>query len=1113
MKRPLYLRIALALLAFALTSSLYAQWPSHQSVLAEHDWYKIGVTADGIYGLDFATLQSWGIDMQQLNPSQIRLFGNVQGPLPESNDSLRYDDLTEAAVMVTGSDDGSFDEGDQILFYGQGPVNMVSAAGSYFSYERNPYTDTVFYFLCVNSGTEGLRVEERPSVVTDDTDPLIDLFLDYYYHESEELSPYASGRNWYGDLFTGQEGFKEFQVDLPGLVLDRGVRVESRVLGRCNPSASYNLKINGFGLVLNHSIDTYKPRIFGREHQINKLAHPTSDHITLRYEFEPFEGNPMLFIDYFVLNFWRELRFNGHDLAFRVEPSQLVITPARVLVSGATASAICWDVTDPIHPFIQKSEKQSDGVFFGLDGHAERRYQLFEINRVRQVASCQRIPNQNLHGIETAEMLIITPRAFWTQAQALGEFHAEHDGMNCVSVDVAEIYNEFGTGTIDPTSLRDFIRMVYLRSQGDLKYVLLLGKGTHDYRRIGGVDNCFVPTYETAEKEFSEVESMCTDDYFALMDAEEGENCTGKVDLGVGRIPIVTPEQGDFVVNKIKHYADLDASHGLWKNNHLLLADNDNFYYPNYSEGLSAVLDTAWHDVTVKKLYMDSYPVVSTPSGTRSPMAHQTLMDYFDAGIGVLSYTGHGGVKSLSAEWVLANSDIQSMDNYDRLPFVHTATCEFSKFDQPTVVSGGELMLLNPSGGAIALLTTVRPTIAANNQKLSLSVHEHLYDQIGNEPLRFGDIYRIAKSDPKSYTKPNIVYVLFGDPALRFNYPSCHVLTDQVQGTETLTVTGNIARPDGTIDSQFNGVLELKLYDQKSKYTSLGLYDSAITYSYHNNVLFEGEVSVVNGHFEAQVPLPSSVSHGSGKARLVYSAYDSIRKVEAGGAFDDFRVHAPAIVDDQGPEIKLYWNTPDFESGDVGTPNGVLYADLFDEHGIYHYNFSIGRDIMMNSNIAELDNLVLNNRYVPALDDYRRGRIELPLSELDDGVYEFTLKAWDTWNNSSEASIVLLVERSLLIAEVRNFPNPFSDEVYFSFVNGEQSEDLEVTLEVFDAMGRRVAQLQEHTSSVSGVVPPIEWDGKSSTGSELGPGMYLYKLSVTDSAGKIKAIAHPMIKK
>lgn len=1114
MMRHKYLHISLALLAFFVTTTLHAQWPTRQSVLAQHDWYKIGVTDDGIYGLDYATLRSWGVDMQQLNPSKIRLFGNVQGTLPESNDSLRYDDLSEAAIMVTGSDDGSFDEGDQILFYGQGPVNMVTAAGSYFSYERNPYTDTTYYFLCLNGNEDGLRIEEQASVATVDTDPSIDLFLDYYYHESEEISPYSSGRNWYGDLLTGQEGFKEFQVVLPGLVLDRGVRVESRVLGRCKPSASYNLKVNGVGLVVNHSIEAYKPRIYGREHQINKLAHPNTNNITLRYDFSPFEGNPMLFIDYFVLNYWRELRFGGHDLAFRVVPSQLVVSPARVVISDATASVFCWDVTDPIHPFLQQAEKQSDGVFFGVDGHAERRYRLFELEGVKSVASCRRISNQNLHAIETAEMLIITPQVFWAQAQELAEFHEEHDGMNCVVADVAEIYNEFSTGAIDPTALRDFIRMVYLRSEGDLKYVLLLGKGTHDYRGYNGVDNCFVPTYETAEKEYSETESMCTDDYYALMDADEGEGCLGRVDLGVGRIPIITPEQGDIVVNKIKHYADPDVAHGLWKNNHLLMADNDNYYYPNYSEALSKVLDTACHDVTVKKLYMDSYPVVNTPSGVRSPMANRILMDYFDTGIGVLSYTGHGGVKSLSSEWVLALSDIQAMDNYDKLPFVHTATCEFSKFDQSTVVSAGELMLLNPNGGAIAMLTTVRPTIASNNQKLSLSVHEHLYDLVDNESLRFGDFYRIAKSDQRYYSWTNLVYVLFGDPALRFNYPLNKVQTEQVQGTETLTVTGCVTRPNGTLDSQFNGVLDVRLYDQVSRYTSLGLYDSSISYSYHNDVLFDGRVSVANGRFEVQIPLPAFVNQGEGKARLVYSAYDSIRKVEAGGTCDDFTVHAPtSVVDNQGPEIKLYWNTPDFESGDVGSPHGVLYADLFDEHGIYHYNVSIGRDIVLNSNITELDNLILNDRYEPAIDDYRKGRIVMPLSELDDGVYEFSLKVWDTWNNPSEASIVLVVKRDVLIAEVRNFPNPFSDEVYFSFVDGEQTEELEVVLEVFDAMGRCVAQLQQQTTAVSGVVPPIRWDGRSNTGSELVPGMYLYRLTVTDTTGKTKTIAHPMIKK
>ena len=1115
MMRHNFLRYAIALLALAMITVAQAQWPSHRSVLADHTWYKIGVTDDGVYQLDYATLQSFGIDPTQLVPSKIRLFSNVQGVLPEANAAERYDDLSEAAIVVTGADDGSFDEGDRILFYGQGPVNMVTSTGSYFSYERNPYTDTTYYFLCVDSDIEGLRVGEQPSVATGDENLAVNVFLDYYYHESEELSPYASGRVWYGDLITGQEGgFKEFEVELPDMLVGNGVRVESRVLGRCKPKAAYNLKVNNVGLVVSHPIDAFKEREYGKEHRINKLSRPTTNHITLRYDFDEFEGNPMLFIDYFVLNYWRELNYRGHDFRFRVIPSQLVISPTRVKVKGAPDTVSLWDVTDPIHPVGQAFEMQADGLFFGIDGYDERRYRMFDFEGLSQVASCRLIPNQNLHGLESAELLIVAPRVFWEQAQSFAAFHVENDAMECVVADMAEIYNEFGTGTPDPTALRDFIRMLYQRSNGNMKYVLLLGKGTHDYRCIKGVDNNFVPTYETASNAYQEVASMCSDDYFALMDDDEGQGCEGLVDIGVGRIPITTPEQGDAVLAKIRHYTDPDATHGLWKNNHLLMADNDIKAYANNANELGSILDTAWLDVTVKKLYFGSYPVVATPSGSRIPTANRILHEYFDQGIGVLSYTGHGGVKSLSSEWVLALADILSLDNCDKLPFVHTATCEFSKFDNPGVVSGGELMLLQPQGGAIALLTTMRPTIAQNNQKLSKSFSEHLYDVVDSQHYRFGDIYRVVKSDERYYSMSNMVYVLFGDPALRISYPAYNVVTEQVQGSELLTVTGFVADPEGNFDPQFNGELDLRLYDQKSNYTSLGLDENTVTYSYHNDVLFEGKASVTGGRFEVLVPLPSTVIQGNGKARLVYSAYDSIRKVEAGGAFDDFRVQAPTeVVDNQGPDIKLYWNTPDFVSGDVGSPNGVLYADLFDEHGIYHYNVSIGRDIVMNSTISELDNLVLNGQYEPALDDYRSGRIVIPMDELADGVYEFSLKAWDTWNNVSEVSIVLLVERSVLIAELRNYPNPFTDEVEFSFVNGQLSEDLSVTLEIFDVMGRCVARLEERTTSVAGVVPPIHWNGRNNNGGELGPGVYLYRLSVTDEAGRSKTIARPMIKK
>ena len=1115
MKHHHLFKAVFVLLTLVAAVDLQAQWSSHESVLNSHTWYKIGVTNDGVYGLDYATLQSAGIDPAGLVPSRLRLFGNVAGVLPEANAESRYDDLTEVAIEVTGADDGSFDQGDRILFYGQGPVNMVADPLGYYQYERNPYTDTVYYFLCIDADSDGLRIEDQASVSDVGSASAINIYPDYYCHESEELSPYASGRTWYGDLLTAQEGVEAFQVEVPGMVLTRGVRVESNVLVRCKPRAAYNLTLNDESLVDHCFVEEYKEREYGKEHHINKLVYPNAESLTLRYEFDPNDSNPMLFVDYFVLNFWRELRYQSPDLAFRVLPTQLSSMPVRVEIADMGPNVTCWDVTDPMAPRRQLTDPMEGGRWFGLGGRVERRFRLFEAAGVATVASCQHIPTQNLHGIVDAEMLIITPQLFWSQAESLAAFHQENDDMDCVITDVAQIYNEFSTGAGDPTAIRDFIRMVYLRSGGHLKYVLLLGKGSHDFRDIKGMGNNFVPTYQIANAPYSEVYSMCSDDYFALMDDDEGEGCVGKVDLGVGRIPITTPEQGDVVMEKIRHYADLDATHGLWKSRHLLVADNDSRTYPNYAEDIATILDTAYHVATVKKLYFDSYPVVNTSSGVRIPLANQALMDYLDQGVCVMSYTGHGGVKSLSSEWVLALSDIQSLTNYDKLPLVHTATCEFSKFDDPGVVSGGEQMLLNPQGGAIALLTTMRPTIAQNNQSMSKSFHKYLYERVDQQPLRFGDIYRLAKSDSKYYSIVNMVYVLFGDPALRLSFPSRDVVTEQLTGSELLTVTGFVNSPNGIIDSQFNGVLEVTLYDQKTQYTTMGQYDATtVTYAYHNDVLFEGRASVTNGRFEVQVPVPATVSQGNGMARLSYYAYDTIRKVDAIGVYDNFHVNAPAtVVDTQGPDLKLYWNSPDFVSGDVGESEGVLYADLYDEHGIYHYNVSIGRDIVLNSNIAGLDNLILNNRYEPAVDDYRRGRIVLPVEELPDGVYNFALKAWDTWNNASQVDIVLLVERSLLLAEIRNYPNPFTDEVCFSFVDGEMTEELTVDIEVFDVSGRCVARLHEETSSEAGVVPTLRWDGRNSAGGTLRPGLYCYRLTVTTSSGTTRSVAYPMVKK
>lgn len=1107
------LKYFLMLLAVALAVPSWSQWPTHRSVLADHTWYKIGVTADGVYGLDYASLLDWGIDVHALDPSRIHLYGNVHGTLPESNADSRYDDLTEMAIQVSGADDGTFDEGDRILFYGQGPVSLSWTSDNYYQYERNPYSDTVYYFLCVDGEGNGLRVEDNTDVPTNVSTPEISVFPDCCYHETESFSPYASGRTWFGDLFTRTDGPKDFPMRFPGLVMTSPVYVETKVMGRSKPESSFHLSLND-AVLAHQEIKTYGEYEYGKIYLLSQWATLNAENATLRYEFDPGEGNPMLFIDYYALTFWRQLRYSGQQMGFRIVSSQLQSGTSKIVIGGTGVSTVCWDVTNPLRPSRQLTMMQGGTMCFGVDGNAEHCCHLFDSENVMVVASCRRIPNQNLHGLEEAELLIITPRVFWEQAEALASFHAEHDGMDCVVVDVNEIYNEFSTGMVDPTALRDLIRMLYLRSGGHLNYVLLLGKGTHDFRNYKGVGNNFVPTYENNYNPCSETGSMCSDDYFALMDEDEGSNCDGMVDLGVGRIPITTPEQGDAVMRKILHYVDLDATHGKWKNEHLVMADNDAKLYATYAETVSDMVDTLWPFAMVKKLYLDSYPVVSTPSGDRAPLAHQALMDYFEKGINVLSYMGHGGVKNLSGEWVLALSDILSLSNIDRLPFIHTATCEFSKFDKPDVVSGGELLLLNPQGGAIALLTTVRPTQAFTNQHMSKSVSKHFYEKQNGQSLRFGDFFRIAKSDPEYYRKSNMVYVLMGDPALRMSYPTHSVKTEQIDGQALMTVKGSILDTQGVFDPQFNGILDVRLYDQKTRYTTLGQFSETLDYAYYNDVLYDGKASVANGRFQLQIPLPASVSQGGEKPRISYYAYDSIRKVEANGYFDGFQLEVPSdVTDHQGPDVQLYWNTPEFANGDIVSPLGTLYADLYDEHGIYHYNVSIGRDMVMKSNVPGFESKIVNDCYEPAVDDYRRGRVSIPMGELEDGVYEFSLKVWDTWNNSTEVEMVMKVERNTLLAQVRSFPNPFDGEVFFSFVNGEKTEDLEVQLEIFDLMGRRVAMVQEHVASVSGEVAPIHWDGRSDGGYILRPGLYACRLTVTDSSGKSRTVTHRLVKK
>ena len=81
--------------------------------------------------------------------------------LPRKNMVFRDDDLQENAIFISGEEDGSFDTGDYILFYGMSPNTWDNVLG-FFTYRINLYDDYNYYYLTF-SGNDGRRIQLQPS--------------------------------------------------------------------------------------------------------------------------------------------------------------------------------------------------------------------------------------------------------------------------------------------------------------------------------------------------------------------------------------------------------------------------------------------------------------------------------------------------------------------------------------------------------------------------------------------------------------------------------------------------------------------------------------------------------------------------------------------------------------------------------------------------------------------------------------------------------------------------------------------------------------------------------------------------------------------------------------
>lgn len=1094
------------------------------SVLLSDDWFKIAVTKPGIYRIDSDFLSNLDVNVSSLDPREIGIYGYGGGMLPQENDAPRPEDLPENAIFISGEEDGQFDDGDYILFYAQTPDLAGYDPEGVLRYAKNLYSDTTFYFIRIGNNP-GKRLTAISNEGLDH--PKITSFEDFMYHEEDRINLLSAGREWYGKAFTGISSSLEVEFKAEGIVPLSNIRLKSAVMAQSFGQASFNISING--AQIGNQVVTPIPEgtydIKGSD-QVNQFTIPASDisfpksGLTVGYEYNrAASGTSVGYLNYILIEIQRELNLYNNQTRFRsVQSLMNEFTTYEIDATGDDIQV--WDITDPQNVLNQEFDKNESGkVLFGASSRSLREFVILKGNNFPRPISIGKVNQQNLHGLRAPDGLIITHPRFLSEAQRLADFRSSNDNLTVEVVTVNEIYNEFSSGRQDISAIRDFVKFLFEKG-GNLRYVLLFGDASFDYKKRTITDHNFVPIYE-ARNSLHPIYSYSSDDYFAILGDDEGfweESEAGDhlLDLGVGRLPVKTLEEARVSVDKLIEYATNESSYGSWRNELVFVADDGDFnIHQRDADELASFVDQQFPAYNPNKIYLDAFNQISTPNGRQTAVAAtEALNNAVIQGSLMINFTGHGNENLWCEEEILNHSTITGWTNRNRMPLFITATCEFGRYDNPNVLSGGELLVLSEGGGAIALLTTSRPVFSNTNFLLNEAFYDNVFKKIDQEFPRLGDIIKGTKNE--SLRGPvNRGFALLGDPMMKLAYPTYDISITELNGqplnnqgdtikAQMLTkFEGEIVDGSGILQPSFNGILSATVFDKPTEKITLGDESSPTIFEERNSVIFRGDVSITDGKFELDFVVPKNISYiiKEGKISL-YAKSDGL--IDANGANIEINIGGSSddiIADDTPPDIEIYLNNDSFVSGDEIGPDPLLIANFFDNNGINISEAGIGQNI--SAILDDGDPINLNAFYRAELDNYQRGTVRYPLSELEEGLHTLSIKAFDTHNNLTERAIEFFVSYRAKnkISNLMNYPNPVSDRTTLSFTHQLIGENLKVVAQIFNLNGDLVRTIGADVFDSSGTVDIINWDRTNENGTRVNSGIYIYQIVVESIDG------------
>ncbi|HUF37514.1 MAG TPA: C25 family cysteine peptidase, partial [Anaerolineales bacterium] len=778
--------------------------------------FEIIVNRDGVYHLTYADLQAAGMNVDNVNPQTFRLVNQGQ----------------DVAIHVLGEGDGSFDSGDFVAFYGErfrgdvmqaryqstmtkptfDPYDQSLAPNNWFwkcwdgcelagYFER--YTENNVYYL-LSGGPAGPRMDTAPGAPGGA--PIAESYLETVRAEEAILwwsHEFYDQDIWYWERIQTitPRNFPITLTDLAPSASSATVTVEISSRGHnADAAPDHHSRISLNGVLLDDTF--WDGRI--RYAFTGPISHSDLDEgantLTLTMLNDAALPNPDVYFDFFEVTYAREFVAMDDQLAFSRSQSG----SWRFQITGLSSGAVeVYRITNPLSPVrITGATVNAGTATFQVTDGASSRYVVAGTGAgILTPESISLYDPPDFDAMAEAEYVLITHTNFLPAAQTLANYRSGQ-GYSVAVIDVADLYREFNDGIYHPIAIKNFLAWTFQNWSEPVRYAVLIGNGNWNMRNFGDGSQ----DYHNAPPTFMPPNLAYVDPWQGEVDSSNllativGNDVVP--DVHIGRMPVQTNTELATLVNKIIDYET--APYATWKNNILFIADNIPDLAGNFialTEGIISDYVVPHPPYTPVRIYQDDGDGI--PNGfdfgctslNTTPNECQAVTDaiiaQINAGVLIVNYTGHASINRWSGESIFLKSDIPSLNNPTRLPFVMSMTCLDGHWTYPNSSSLAYLFLTTPGKGAVGTFSATGLGVASGHDPLQRGFYGAIMGAGNWQAGPAADAGKLLLWGGGNDLDLAQTFMIFGDPALGLE--SAYNLSLTPPTSETAGAAGTVA--------------------------------------------------------------------------------------------------------------------------------------------------------------------------------------------------------------------------------------------------------------------------------------------------------------------------------